>query len=216
MATDPSAATDTSPPAAPGRRAQRRARTRQVIFEAALTLFGNRGFDATTIKQIAELAGVSQRTIFHYFPTKDDILFNTPPHEIAELQDFIEAQPQGLSDLETIETALVAWLLRDGARDETARAMTQLLVRAAAASPMLRGKQAGFSDKLAAAAATTIAARRGEPVPSRATVRLSQLAFWAMHSIVEEWVDTPGAALGDIMAARFAELKTVFADPTRV
>jgi AcrR family transcriptional regulator len=184
--------------------------------EAALALFGDRGFDATTIRQIAELAGVSQRTIFHYFPTKDDILFNVPPAEIRELQRFIGAQPRGMSDLEIIETAMVAWLQRAGRQDETARALTQLLVRAAAISPTLRGRQAEFSDRLAAAAAATIAARRGEPSPSRATLRLCQLAFWAMHAIVEEWVDTPGAFLGDIMAARFAELKTVFADPTRV
>lgn len=203
---------DTGPNSPSGKRDRRRAETRWAIYEAALTLFGGRGFDAATMKQIAELAGVSQRTVFHYFPTKDDILFNTSPAEMRELQQLIEAQPAGVSDLQALQAAVVAW----HHPDEAVRSMTRLLVRAAASSPMLRGKQAEVSDKLAAAAAATLAARRGEPSPSYATTRLSQLVFWAMHSMVQEWVDTPGSLLGDIMDARFAELKAAFADPTRV
>jgi len=47
---------------------------RQEITEAALQLFLERGFDATTVDQIAEAAGISRRSFFRYFETKEDVV----------------------------------------------------------------------------------------------------------------------------------------------
>jgi AcrR family transcriptional regulator len=59
-----------------GHRERKKQQTREAIAGAALELFVERGYEATTLAEIAEAAGVSTRTIFAYFPSKEDILFS--------------------------------------------------------------------------------------------------------------------------------------------
>ena len=47
---------------------------RGAIYEAAIDLFGKKGFDQTTVEEVAQAAGVSRRSFFRYYPTKDDLL----------------------------------------------------------------------------------------------------------------------------------------------
>jgi len=63
-----------SPENKDGLRARKRRQTRQRLAETGLRLFLAQGYEATTLDQIAEAAGVSRRTIFHYFEQKEDIL----------------------------------------------------------------------------------------------------------------------------------------------
>jgi AcrR family transcriptional regulator len=60
-----------------GLRARKKRETRDALTRAALELFVERGYDETTLAEIADAAGVSTRTIFAYFPSKEDILFST-------------------------------------------------------------------------------------------------------------------------------------------
>jgi AcrR family transcriptional regulator len=57
-----------------GLRARKRRATSQRLAETGLKLFLQQGYEATTLDQIAEAAGVSRRTVFHYFDQKEDIL----------------------------------------------------------------------------------------------------------------------------------------------
>lgn len=66
---------DSAAPAG-GVRERKRQETLQRITEAGLRLFTARGFDATTLDAIAAEAGISRRTFFHYFKSKDDILLS--------------------------------------------------------------------------------------------------------------------------------------------
>lgn len=61
-----------SPP--PGRRERKKIETRQRLFRAAMELFQEKGFDATTIDEIAERADVAKGTVFNYFPQKTSFL----------------------------------------------------------------------------------------------------------------------------------------------
>lgn len=59
-----------------GLRERKRKQTRQRIAEAGLLLFGSNGYEATTLDAIAAKAGISRRTFFHYFKSKDEILLS--------------------------------------------------------------------------------------------------------------------------------------------
>ncbi len=56
----------------------RQFQTRDEILDAALGLFAAQGFDETSVSEIADAAGVSRRTVYRYYPTKDDLIFEFP------------------------------------------------------------------------------------------------------------------------------------------
>ncbi len=75
-----------------GLQAQRLAKTRSDIQAAAFDLFERNGFDAVTIDQIAERAGVSPRTYFRYFEAKSDLVFGVVTGPIERIADALDAR----------------------------------------------------------------------------------------------------------------------------
>ena len=60
----------------PGRRERKKAATRAAILEAAQTLFLERGFDQVSVREVAELADVTPKTVFAHFPRKEALAFS--------------------------------------------------------------------------------------------------------------------------------------------
>ncbi|MDT7552975.1 MAG: hypothetical protein QOI16_1511, partial [Pseudonocardiales bacterium] len=78
------------------------------LGKAAITLFAERGYDETTIADIAEAAGLTKRTFFRYFSDKREVLFNGS-HELQERWvDGIEAAPPGLGPMAAVSAGLDA------------------------------------------------------------------------------------------------------------
>ncbi len=63
-------------PPPPGRREQRKAETRQAISDVATRLIIERGFEAVSMSEIADAAGVSRKTVFNYFASKEQLVFD--------------------------------------------------------------------------------------------------------------------------------------------
>jgi AcrR family transcriptional regulator len=62
-------------PMSTGLRERKKQQTRELIAETARRLFGERGFEAVTVAEIARAADVSAQTVFNYFPTKEDLVY---------------------------------------------------------------------------------------------------------------------------------------------
>src|SRR5436305_14541613 len=92
----------------PGLRERKKQRTRETIALAARTLFAERGYHATTLPEIAEAADVSTRTIFAYFPSKEDILFSDFPSMKEALEQALADRPDGEDALETVRKFILS------------------------------------------------------------------------------------------------------------
>jgi len=74
-----------------GRRARRRAETRERILRSAFDLFARQGFFATTVEQITEAADVGKGTFFNYFPSKEHVLAGFAEGQVERVQRALEA-----------------------------------------------------------------------------------------------------------------------------
>lgn len=84
-------------------RARRRIQTRTEIHQAAVELVLQRGFTEVTVEDIAQASGVSPRTFFNYFPTKQEAIFPGPPELDPEnIEQFVAGTGPLLSDLRTL------------------------------------------------------------------------------------------------------------------
>ncbi|HYZ28254.1 MAG TPA: TetR family transcriptional regulator [Thermoleophilaceae bacterium] len=90
----------------PGLRERKKQQTREAIIRAAFRLFRKRGFDATTIADIAEVADISPRTFFSYFESKEAVVF----HDFDEVREGLAAHLQRREPGETTFDALRAWV----------------------------------------------------------------------------------------------------------
>src|SRR5881392_610393 len=92
----------------PGLRERKKQRTRETIAGAARQLFAERGYHATTLPDIAEAADVATRTIFAYFPSKEDILFSDFPLVKDALARALAERPEGEEALVTVREFILA------------------------------------------------------------------------------------------------------------
>jgi AcrR family transcriptional regulator len=90
-----------------GLRERKKEQTRRAIEDAAFRLFDERGYQATTVADIAEAADVAPRTFFAYFPSKEDVLFA----DFDETFDDLRSRLRGRPGDETTFEALRAWIL---------------------------------------------------------------------------------------------------------
>ncbi len=89
-----------------GLRERKKQRTREQIVEAAMRLFADRGYHATTIADIASAADVAPRTFFSYFPSKEAVVFHNVDRDLDALASALRDRPAG----ETVYDALRRWI----------------------------------------------------------------------------------------------------------
>lgn len=163
-----------------GLRERSKARRREAIIRAALELFADRGYDATTIADIAAAAEVAPRTVAMYFPSKQDIAMARFSQSVEELTGLLHDRSRGESG-----TAIISrWLRADADGTEDLKALS---ARMFAANPELNALRTARMASAIAAGAATIAsdtsAAPGDPMPRIAAV--------ATAAVVIELADIP-------------------------
>ena len=90
-----------------GLREVKKLRTRREIADRAMQLFAQRGFDHVTVAEVAAAADVSEKTVYNYFPTKEDLFFDEVPERARKLGDAIRSRPSGEPIIATLRRVQV-------------------------------------------------------------------------------------------------------------
>jgi len=90
-----------------GLRARKRRETLARITDAGICLFLEKGYQATTLDEIAGAAGISRRTFFHYFKSKDDILLQLQSGMGEMIAEAVRQAPQGVRPLDAVREAVL-------------------------------------------------------------------------------------------------------------
>jgi AcrR family transcriptional regulator len=193
----------------PSRREKHKARTRQALRETALQLFASQGFDSTTAEEIAEQVGVSARTFFRYFATKESALFIGRHDWIEAFGAMYLVQPAAMTDVE----ALLASYVLVAPRLTRRRRALQQYERAVASSPSLRGREQDYREADVAALAGAIARRRGLSETDEDCRLLASVSFLTHRRALDNWLaGSASADLADTITDEFERLARFFTE----
>lgn len=172
-------------------RERKKAETGRRVMSAAIRLFSERGFDATTVEEIAAAAEIAPRTFFRYFPAKVDVLFGDHSDRVELLRGMLAAQPPGEPVASAVLRAALAELDRMAAEPEIYLARTRLVTAIPAARARSRYLDADFEAEIARAEAERTGADPETDLDARLTGRLA----WAtLRAAQEVWHATGGEA----------------------
>jgi len=190
------------PEKAEGLRARKRRETRRRLAETGLRLFLEHGYEGTTLDAIAEAAGVSRRTVFHYFDQKEDILLAWQSGLAETIREAILRERPDRPPLDVVLAALLQlvgkYQVADHIRIERLLSSTQRL-GASKLAKYAEQEQAVFE-----------ALVRLWPTPDRANaLRLvAMVCVGALRLAFERWAERNGAdPLADHLRRAFAEIR---------
>lgn len=169
-----------------GLRERKRRMTRQLISDAATTMFATRGFDNVKVSEVADRVGVSEKTVYNYFPTKESLVLDYADEAVERMARALrERGPE-----ESLTEAVVRAIKEDTERfDQAPDALIEfvpLFLGMIDSTPALRAAWLEMHDRLANVACDELAAQAGvdprDPEPMAAGRALSGLAEVALES----------------------------------
>lgn len=194
----------------PGRRELRKLETHRAIVGAAREMVSERGLDGVTVEEIADAAGVSPRTFFNYFASKEEALVGVDPAILTELADRLRARPSSEAPVSALRAVLVEvaepgeslrrWQLRD-----------ELVAR----HPALLPRHLASIDEVRASLAGALADRMGIDARSDPTADLVVAAVMsALRTALTWWQESDRSRpLRDVVDSAFS-LVSHFDDAT--
>jgi TetR/AcrR family transcriptional regulator, regulator of mycofactocin system len=147
---------------AAGLRERKKQQTRQAIHEAAMRLFAERGYDATTIADIAEAAGISPRTFFSYFTAKEEAVFQKFDMAYEEYTHALQNRPAGMTAL----AALREWIIQEAHKYTPTAENLRLEAKLREESPAVAACELRHNRMYEARLAEAVAEDLGEPADS--------------------------------------------------
>ena len=184
-----------------GLRERKKARTRATIREHALQLFGEQGYAATTVEQIAAAAEVSPATFFRYFPTKEDVVLQDD-FDLVTLAA-LEAQPAELSPIAAFRAAATASLAAMTPRDQQRFTETMRLM---ASVPEIRSRALDEFARTIDGIAEALARRAGRAPGDFATRTMAGAIIGVIMSATAPWTASDRDDIPEIFARIDASL----------
>jgi AcrR family transcriptional regulator len=162
----------------PANRVNNKARTRLALAEAAVRLFREKGYTATTVDDIAAAAGCSARTFFRYFATKEDVLFLNIRQIQDQFRDFLTRPLPDVSCWEQIRLGIVIGI-RNVA--DPSPEVEEYSIRSWLYEPAISGRFHQFVAEMENTMATALAAERGVHADRDLDVQLAARAATAIY-----------------------------------
>lgn len=173
--------------AADGLRERKRRETHQRITDAGLKLFLSRGFAATTLDDVAREAGISRRTFFSYFKSKDDIILSVQHAGWAAMYaDILKASPDA-APLDAVRDVMVKHMSR-----YTTEEMTALDALMRSSETLMSRKQAFYAEQEQALFATLCEVWR-QPERRTALRMVAIVSIGAIRLATQTWNAQAGA-----------------------
>jgi AcrR family transcriptional regulator len=147
----------------PGLRERKKQQTRAKIERVALELFAERGFEHTTLADIAEAADVSKRTIFSYFESKEDIVFCGEPLLFRQFEQRLEQRPPGATTVDVLQELMLSFT---STLDDTELLRKKIVSRDPALRLSERARASRFEELIARSIAKDLDAPPGDVRPS--------------------------------------------------
>jgi AcrR family transcriptional regulator len=145
----------------PGLRERKKQQTRDTISRVALQLFADRGYDQTTLAEIAEAANIAPRTIFAYFQSKEDILFCHEASSYEQLKRTLEERPPGSTTVD----ALREFISTIAAPDDLTKLRKQIISSNETLRLSMHARSAPMEELIAASVAKDLDAPPGDIRP---------------------------------------------------
>jgi AcrR family transcriptional regulator len=133
-----------------GIRERKKQRTRQALRQAALELFQQRGFEATTIADITAAADVAPRTFFSYFQTKEDVVLDDGAQRFAKAQQTLQQRPHGEPLLAAFRRAALEIAADMRTQSDQDHAMARVIRTTPAIQARIRERTGRWEEQLAA------------------------------------------------------------------
>jgi mycofactocin system transcriptional regulator len=172
---------DTGPAAA--RRGRPRSTSCRALQLIALRLFAERGFENTTIEQIAAAAGVTERTFFRYFPAKAGVLWTEFETEVQTIRAALAAVPDDMPLMDAIRGAVVA---ANHYRAEDVPGM-RLRMNLIATVPALSSSAAEHYETWEQAIREFAARRLGQPADSLYPLAVGRAVLAVCRAAYDRW-----------------------------
>lgn len=191
------------------RREQHKQHTRAALEDAALLLFGRQGYESTTVEEIADAAGVSVRTFFRYFSSKQHVLFGDVAFtRVSRLKAALDAQPAGEDPLESVRMVLDRSDITDTEELEQIRARMNLMIQ----QPQLLPTYLQINYELQRQVGAFVAARCGVAETDPYPLLVSAAAAAAWDVALSAWA-TGNGDLAALRRAAFSQLSAGITAP---
>jgi AcrR family transcriptional regulator len=148
-----------------GLRERKKQRTREAIIEAALRLFDERGFEHTTIADIAEAADIAPRTFFGYFRSKEDVAFADFPADFEALAGRLRDRDENETAIEALRSFIAEALEQANLADERELCRKRVIKQSEVLDAHRRALMGRMEDLLAEALARDFGNQPGDLRP---------------------------------------------------
>jgi AcrR family transcriptional regulator len=181
---------------------RKRLLVRDELAEAALKLLAFQGFEETTIDQIVAAAGVSRRTFFRYFQSKEDVIVESLGEIGEELRAALDARPAGEAPATAVRQAFSVFVDELCAESpEKELRLTRLILH----TPALAARYLERQMEWKAAMAVSLAGRMGAAEHDLRPAVIAGVAFAALDAALHAWIDGYGERhLGALLDETFA------------